>query len=171
MPERKRIRDEELQAWGDEHRIDVERLDEGQKWVVLLALRILAVVGDVKPFRRIVGYFLVHCGFDLGSTLIGALVGTSDRNVRYHRGRTAGEFWKSVSSSVRGHPAPKLGPEQVGPIAKYLVEHPGARVKEILQFIRESFAVEIDRLTLRRYIKRYGLGCLQGDRHKNAPLF
>ena len=84
-----------------------------------------------------------------------------------------------MSNPVRGHRAPKLGPERapklgpehVGPVAKYLAEHSGARVKEILQFIEDEFGVQLDRLTLRRYIKRYGLGCLQGEIHQQGPLF
>ena len=168
---RERSRNEQLETWGDKHGIDVESLDEGQKWIVFAAAQILALVGGVRPLRRIVGYFLVHCGFDLGSTLIGALVETTDRNVRYHRSRTPEDLWQRVSSPARGHRAPKLSPEQAGPIAKYLVQHPGARVEAILQFISKDLGVEIDRLTLRRYLKRYGLGCLRDDKHDKAPLF
>lgn len=165
------MRNEQLEAWSSEHDINIERLDEGQKWIVFVALQILALVGKVAPLRRIVGYLLVHCGLDLSSTLIGALLGTTDRNVRYHRGRTPEDLWQKVCSPVRGHRAPKLGPEQVGPVAKYLVQHPGAKVEAILQFIREQLDVEMDRLTLRRYLERYGLGCLRGDKLDNTPLF
>ena len=108
--ERERSRDEQLKSWRDEHDIDIERLDEGQKWIVFIALRVLAVIGDVAPLRRILTYFLVHSGLELGSKLIGALMATSGRSVRYHRSRTAEDLWKRVSNPVRGHRAPKLGP-------------------------------------------------------------
>ena len=112
--QRKRLCDEQLQVWRTEHGVNVERLDEGQKWITFAAIQILTVVGNVAPLRRIVGYFLVHCGGELGSTLIGALVGTSDRNVRYYRNRNVEDFWQSVRSPIRGHRAPKLGPERWG---------------------------------------------------------
>jgi len=151
--------------------VDVERLDEGQKWAAFVALRLLAVIGAVPPLRRVLAYFLVHCGLDLGSTLISALVGTSDRNVRYNHRHSAEELWRRVSHPIRGHRPPKLGPEHAGPVAKFLAANPRARVNTILQFIAEELGVEMDRLTLRRFIKRYGLGCLRGDEHEQGPLF
>ncbi len=169
--QREHLRDEELSTWGKEQSIDIERLDEGQKWFVFASLQILALVGEVAPLRRIMGYFLMHCGLDLRSKLIGALVQTTDRNIRYHANRTAEELWQSVSSPIRGHRPHKLGPEHAGPVAKYLIKHPGVRVNSILQFISTELGIDIDRQTLRRYIKRYGLGCLRDNKHEQAPLF
>ena len=42
---------------------------------------------------------------------------------------------------------------------------------ELLGFIKKTFDVEMDRLTLRRFLKRYGLGCLREEVIKDAPLF
>jgi hypothetical protein len=72
-----------------------------------------------------------------------------------------------------GHRKPKLQPEHAGLLAKYLVEHKRAKVNDILAFIEHELGVSMDRLTLRRYIQRYGLGCLRNDEHVDdgAPLF
>jgi hypothetical protein len=43
-------------------------------------------------------------------------------------------------------------------------------VAELLGFIRQTFQVEMDRLTLRRFLKRYGLGCLREDAVENTPF-
>ena len=168
--ERKCQRDEQISGWGESHGIDVAHLDEGQKWAVLFALQLLAIVGNFKPLRRLVGYFLAHSGMGFGSTFIAALLDVSDRAIRYANACTAEEIVDSIRHPVRGHRAPKLGPEQAGPLAKYLVEHPRAKVHDILDLVAHKFGVTIDRLTLRRYIERYGLGCLRGDTHVGAPL-
>jgi hypothetical protein len=106
---------------------------------------------------------------ELGSSLIGALIGVSDRAVRYTQAQSVREVLGRLRE--RGHAAPKLKPEHSGPIAKYLVEHPRAKAPQILQFVAETFGVTVDRLTLRRYLERYGLGCLREDKAQDAPLF
>ncbi len=169
--ERRCFRDRCLENWAAERRINLERLDEGQQWIVFVALRILAFIGVVKPLRRVLGYFLAHSGMELGSTIIGAVLDVSDRNIRYSQALSANEMWKGISQPVRGHRSAKLGPEQAGIVARYLVNHPKARVAESLTFLADELGVTRDRLTLRRYIKRYGLGCLRGESHDDAPLF
>jgi hypothetical protein len=170
---RQQARAEQLQHWSETHRVDLEGLDEGQKWVVFLVLQLLALIGTIPPLRRVLGYFLAHCGMDLGSTLIGTLIGVSDRAVRATRSQSAPTFWEHLSQPARcpPPPPPKLGPEHAGPVAKYLVEHPRAKAPQILQFLAEELGVTMDRLTLRRYLARYGLGCLREETHTNAPLF
>ena len=169
--DRQRSRDKRLAQWGEAHRVKLERLDEGQKWVVFAALGVLAVIGGIKPLKRLLGYFLAHCGMGLSSTIIGALIGVSDRNVRYEQRRSAEEVWQRVSRPARGHRPTRLAPEHVGIVAKYLVEHPGAKVQEIIDFLAEELGVTVHRHTLRRYIQRYGLGCLRDGVHEDAPLF
>ena len=78
---RQQAREEQLRTWGDAHRVNLDGLDEGQKWLVFAALQILAVIGQVRPLRRVLGYFLAHCGMGLGSTRIAALLGLSDRAI------------------------------------------------------------------------------------------
>lgn len=168
--ERRNARDEELYRWSEEHRVDVERLDEGQRWVVFAALRVLTVIGKLKPLRRIFGYFLAHSGMGLGSTLIGALIGVTDRAVRQTREHSAKQMLKSIRNPTRGRPKAKLGPEHAGLVAKYLATHSKPTVAQILEFIATELGVTMDRLTLRRYIKRYGLGCLRGETHERAPF-
>ena len=59
----------------------------------------------------------------------------------------------------------------MGLVAKFIAEHKRCSVAELLGFIKATFNVEMDRLTLRRFLKRYGLGCLREDAIEgNAPL-
>ena len=61
--------------------------------------------------------------------------------------------------------------KDVGLVAKFLAEHKKkCSVAETLAYIEKTFGVEMDRLTLRRFLKRYGLGCLRKERISDAPL-
>lgn len=169
--DREARRREVVEGWAKEHGIGLRRLDEGQQWVVFAALEVMAVVGQFAPLRRLLAWVLAHSGMDLGGTVIGAITGVSDRAVRTTKTLEPEEILHSVRTPSRGRGKAKLGPEHAGLVAKYLVEHPRSKVKEILAFIKNEFGVTMDRLTLRRYISRYGLGCLRGEIHTGAPLF
>ena len=163
-------REQRLEKWASESGVEMSLLDGMQRGVVLAALVFLSFVGGVAALRRMVAYLLSHSGLGLSSVIIGAVVGTTGRAVRKARQVAPKEFWKKLQKARRGHPAPKLRKEQVGPVAKYLSEHPGCSVAEVLGFIRQSFGVEMDRLTLRRFFKRYGLGCLKHSSVVDTPL-
>ena len=163
-------REQRLEKWAAANAVELEKLDSLQQGAVLAALVFLSFVGTVAALRRVVAYLLSHSGLGLSSAVIGAVVGTTDRAVRKGRGVAPKEFWKKLQKARRGHPPPKLRREQVGPVAKYLAEHPGCTVAEVLGFIRQSFGVQMDRLTLRRFLKRYGLGCLKHSSVEDTPL-
>ena len=160
-----------VESWAEEHSIRLGRLDEGQQWVVFAGLQVAAVLVNLTPLRRLLGWVLAHSGMDLGGKVIGAITGVSDRAVRTTQTLEPEEILQSVRTPSRGRGKAKLGPEHAGLVAKYLVDHSNAKVNEILAFIKSEFGVTMDRLTLRRYINRYGLGCLRGDTHTGAPLF
>jgi hypothetical protein len=163
-------RDERLAEWATTTGVDLAVLDAGQRWVVFAALSFLSFVGYLSSLRRMVAYLLSHCDLDLTSPVIGAVVGTTDRAVRKGRGFGPREFWQRLQKAKRGHAPPKLRREQVGPVAKYLAEHKRCTVGELLGFIHETFGVQLDRLTLRRFLKRYGLGCLREDAIEDTPF-
>jgi len=164
-------RREVVESWAGKHDIGLRRLDEGQQWVVFAALQGTAVLGNLAPLRRLLAWVLAHSGMDLGSSVIGAIAGVSDRAVRTTKTLDPEQILHSVRTPSRGRGKAKLGPEHAGLVAKYLVEHPSAKVNEILAYIEKEFGVTMDRLTFRRYITRYGLGCLRGEVHTDAPLF
>ena len=77
------------------------------------------------------------------------MTGVSDRAVRATKALTANELLHSVRTLPRGRGKPKLGPEHGGAVAKFLVEHPSAQVRDITAFIRAEFGVELDRKTMK----------------------
>lgn len=159
-----------LSEWSSSGGGDLASLDEGQQWVLFAALSFLGFIGDFSALRRLLAYFLSHCGMGLSTTVIGSVVGTTDRAVRKSRQYAPAEFWKRLKSSRRGHPVPKLRRDQVGLVAKFLAEHKRCSVAELLGFIKQSLGVELDRLTLRRFLNRYGLGVLREDEVEDTPL-
>lgn len=168
--QREARREEVLEASSVENGLSLERLDLGQQWVVFAAIEIVTFLG-VPALARVVGYFLAHCGLDLQTQVIAAIVGVSDRAVRQAKALAPGQMLHSVRHPVGGHRKAKLKAEHAGVVAKYLVEHPRARVKELLDFVSTEIGPRLDRLTLRRYLERYGLGCLRGTEIAGpAPL-
>jgi transposase len=163
-------REQYLEKWASQSGVELSQLDGMQRGVVLAALVFLCFVGEVAALRRMVAYLLSHSGLGLSSVIIGAVVGTTDRAVRKARQVAPKEFWKKLQKARRGRPPPKLRKEQVGPVAKYLAEHPRCSVAQVLGFIHQSFGVQMDRLTLRRFLKRYGLGCLKHSCVVDPPL-
>jgi hypothetical protein len=161
-----------LGAWALENHVGLDCLDLGQQWIVFAAIELVTFLSRVPALARVVGYFLAHCGMDLGSQVIAAVVGVSDRAVRQAKAHTPEQMLHSVRHPIGGHRKAKLKAEHAGIVAKYLVEHPRSRVKELLDFIATKIGPTLDRLTLRRYLKRYGLGCLRGPEiGAPAPLF
>lgn len=164
-------REQRLVEWSASTGVVLAELDGGQRGVIFAALTFLTFIGKVTALRRMVAYMLSHSGMGLSSTIIGAVVGTTDRAVRSGREFTPSEFWKRLQKAMRGRPPSKLRREQVGLVARYLAEHKKCSVADLLSFIKETFEVEMDRLTLRRFLKRYGMGCLREDVvDGNTPL-
>ncbi len=162
---------EVLEAWARQSGICLERLDLGQQWAVYAALQATTHIGRLPGLRRMVGYLLAHSGMDLGTQVIAAVVGVSSRAVRTTQALSPTELLHSVRNPTGGHRPPKLEPVQAGPLAKFLVEHPRALVGETLAFVKDELGTEVDRVTLRRFIERFGLGCLKGERIADPPLF
>ncbi len=169
--ERVRLRNERLDLWAQQKNINLERLDEGQRWVAFAALRACDAVGKIRPLRRAFTYFLSKADMGLTESVIGAITGVSDRSVRVTKAFEPKELVSSIAQIERGHRQPKLKAEHAGLVAQILVENPKAKVPQILQLLKEKLDVTIQRDTFSRYIERYGLGVLRQQNIENRPLF
>jgi len=163
LSERETRRDQALRDWAKRTGVELKRLDAGQQWVVFAALQAMTLLGEGSVLKRIVVFLLAHSGMDLRPTVIAAVVGTSDRTIRNVRAYSPAELLASVRQRMGGNHKPKLEAVHAGVVAKLLVQNPDVRVKELLEFIAGEIGVTVDRLTLRRFLKQYGLGCLRGD--------
>jgi transposase len=150
-------RERRLTTWAADSGVELSGLDDWQRGVVLAAVTFLSFVRGVPALG-------------LSTVVIGAVVGTTDRAVRKGRQQSPKEFWKRQQQARRGHAPAKLQPEQVGVVAKFLAENKQCTVAQLLGFIHQRLGVQMDRLTLRRFLKRYGLGCLRQEAVEGSPL-
>src|SRR4029079_17268713 len=120
-------RERGLIAWATDHRIDLNRFDSGQLWVLFAACNAVAALGRVGPLRRVAGYLLARAGMDLGSQVIAALLGVTDRAVRLTQEQSPATLLHNLQHPVGGHRPPALQPHRAGPLAKYFVAHPPTR--------------------------------------------
>lgn len=169
--ERARRRDDRLDSWARDNDIDIERLDQGQRWLTFAALRIGDAIGPIRPLRRALTFFLTKADMGLSEEVIGTIVGVSDRSVRTIKAKEPKALLDSVAQTVRGHAQPKLRAEHAGVVARLLIEHPKAEAPELIRQLEAELGITIERHTLARYLERYGLGCLREHTVEEPPLF
>jgi hypothetical protein len=162
-------RDAALQPWARQHQLDLHKLNAAQRWLLFFALQWIAWAGSVAPLRRLIGALLAHTRL-LSTSVIGALTGVSDRAVRKTREVAPAELIESLRPPNTGAPC-KLKPVHAGTVAKYLVQHPRVLQQDVIAHVHKTLGIDIDRQTLRRFLKRYGLGCLRDGIVEDAPLF
>jgi hypothetical protein len=168
---RREARNEVLELWAAGHDVKIEKLDDGQKWVIFAALAARDVFVGIPALLRLLAYVLAHCGMDLSAPVIAAVASVSDRAIRTTKALSARELLESVRTPPRGRGIPKLGAIHVGAIAKLLFKNPKMQVHDILEFCSREFGIDIDRKTLRMFVKRYGLATFRDEEIADTPLF
>lgn len=152
------------EAWSEWSRLHAEvltRTTAPQRVLLETAVRFVAAVEGHAIACRAAAFVLLHAGMGLTPAQVGAAIGRTDRAMRMVQALSARAFLESVWGELGRHRQPKLQPEHAGPIAKYLVEHPGCTQAETVAFIRQAWGLEVDPLTLRRFFKAYGFGVLR----------
>lgn len=132
-------------------------------------VQLFQLLEPVPLLQRMVVYLLCHCGMDLRLQLIAQVLQTSLSTLTRMRHQTPSELLAELRARRAG-PA-KLRPEHAGPIARFLFAHPSADPRATRTFIQNELGVSVKRHTLARFLRRYGLGCLQKDRVQPTPLF
>jgi transposase len=135
-----------------------------QRALMEAAVRFVSATEGHPIMRRIAAFFLLHAGMRLSPAQVGVAVGRTDRALRTVQALSARAFLESIWGELGRHRQPKLSAEHAGPIAKYLIDHPGCTQAEMVGHIRGSFGIVVDPLTLRRFFKKYGLGVLRKGR-------
>jgi transposase len=150
--------------WTREHEEVVEKATAPQRVLLEAAVRFLAAVCAQPILLRLTAFFLLHAGMGLTPVQVGAAVRRTDRAMRTVQALSAHAMLESLWGELRRHRQPKLHAEHAGPIAKYLVEHPGCTQAEVVAFIAGELKIAIDVQTLRRFFNAYGLGVLRSER-------
>jgi hypothetical protein len=150
--------------WVSEHGDKLEGATGPQRVLLEAAVRFIALIEGHAIMLRAAAFFLLHAGMGLTPALVGAAMGRTDRAMRMVQALSAHDFVESVWAQLRRHRQPKLRAEHAGPIAKYLVDHPHETQAQVVAFIARELGIHIDPLTLRRFLKAYGLNVLRPER-------
>lgn len=145
------------EAWVAEHADIYSNSLAAQKVLLEAAVRFVAAIEHQPVVSRMGAFFLLHAHLGLTPAQVGAALGRTDRAMRTVQALSAVDLLDSIWRELGRHRTPKLLPEHAGPVAKYLVEHPGCTVAQTLTFVREVLHIDIDRKALRRFSKTYNL--------------
>src|SRR5215468_7242515 len=122
-------------SWSREYASVLERATGPQRVLLEAAVRFIAVIAAQPILLRVAAFFLLHAGMGLTPAQVGAAVGRTDRAMRTVQALGVRDVLDSIWAELGRHRQPKLRPEHAGPIAKYLVDHPGCTQPEVAMFI------------------------------------
>ena len=155
-------------AWKGAHAKELARANEAQRTLLEAGVRFVRETEGQAMMVRVAAFFLLHADMGLTPAQVGAAIGRTDRAMRTVQTLSAREFLDSVWNEMGRHRKPKLSADHAGPIALYLVDHPGCSQGEMVSFIDRSLGIKVDPQTLRRFFKTYGLGVLREDSRKDG---
>jgi hypothetical protein len=170
LQKRQAQRDQVLADLQSRSDVSLTDLDEGQRWLVFVALHLLGQLGPMPQLRRVLAWLLCHCGLGLPVQLLAATLDLSTRALSPLRKTQPAELLRWLQRTP-GRKKSKLRPEHVGRLARFLVDHPDAQLRQILEFARTELGVSVKRHALRRFLLRYSLGELNKQRVEARPLF
>jgi hypothetical protein len=150
-------------SWERQHAELLQRATGPQRVLLEAAVRFVAAIEAQPIVLRVAAFFLLHAGLGLTPAQVGAAVGRTDRAMRTVQALSAPALVESIWNELGRHRQPKLRAEHAGPIAKYLVEHPGCKQSEVVAFVAQEWKIAVDVQTLRRFFKAYGLGGLRAE--------
>ncbi len=117
---------------------------------------------------RLLGHFLLNCDSGLAVAQIARLLGIARPTASRQQNLSSKEAIQQAHHRLDGRPHGKLLPRFAGPIAAYLLGHRDASRADVLDFIKQTFAVQVSRIALYKFLKKYGLQDIQGSVEPSA---
>ena len=149
--------DRALAQWLSQAQIAEDRLTAEQRGLLQYALAFRQRCGDDYYSRRLLSHFLLHCGSGLKVAQIARLVGISRPTASQQQGVSSKEAIQAAHHRMAGRPHGKLLPRYAGPIAEFILTHPGATRYDLLDFIERTWGVHVSTVALHHFCKRFGL--------------
>lgn len=106
---------------------------------------------------RLLSHFLLHADTGLKVAQIARLLGISRPNASKQQKLSSKQVIIAAHHRLDGRPHGKLLPRFAGPIAAFLLGHPDASRADVLDFIHRTFGVQVSRIALYKFLKKYGL--------------
>jgi hypothetical protein len=151
-------------GWLEQAQIPVQRLTAEQQALLQATYRFRQRQGADYYSTRLLSHFLLHAQTGLKVAQIARLLGISRPTASGHQDLSSKQVIQQAHHRLDGRPYGKLLPRYAGPIANFLLTHPNATRYDVLDFIEVTFAVQVSRIALYKFLKKYGL-----DQVSDAP--
>jgi hypothetical protein len=146
-----------LARWLQDSAVAEHTLSDCQRAVLQAALGFLQQRGHDYFSRRLLSHVLLHAQTGLKVAPIARLLHFSRSAASAQQGLSSKEVVQAAHHRLAGRSHGKLLPRFAGPIAQFLHEQPQATRWDLLDFIRRIWGVEVSRMALHRFLKKYGL--------------
>jgi len=146
-----------FEKWLECARVSQQRLSSEQLSVLRAAFGFLEDCGRDYTSLRILAHFLLHCQAGLKKAQIARLLKVTPPTVWRQSQLSSREVVRSIQHRLSGRPYGKLLPRYAGPIAEFLLTHPEATRSDVLDFIEQTWQVQVTLVALHNYLKTYGL--------------
>ena len=147
-----------LARWLQQAGISPKRLTAEQTAILQAACQFRQQAGDDYYSNRLLGHFLLHCGFGLKVAQIARLLKISRPTASRQQGLSSKEVIQAGHHRMAGRSHGKMLPRYAGPIAEFvLTTHPKATHYDTLDFIERTFGVRVSTVALHKFLKKYGL--------------
>jgi transposase len=143
--------------WLSQAQIAEERLTAEQRGLLQSAFAFRQRCGDDYYSSRLLSHFLLHCDSGLKVAQIARLVGVSRPTASNQQGVSSKEAIQAAHHRMAGRAHGKLLPRYAGPIAEFILTHPGASRYDILDFIHRTWGVRVSTVALHHFNKKFGL--------------
>jgi transposase len=148
---------DDFAAWMAQADIPASHLGAEQDALLRAVFRFRKQQGADYYSTRLLSHFLLHAGTGLKVAQIARLLGISRPNASKQQGLSSKEAIRQAHHRMHGRPYGKLLPRYVGPVAAFLLGHPDATRRQLLDFIEQTFKVKVSRVALYKFLRKYGL--------------
>lgn len=123
------------------------------------ALTFLEFVGHLALFRRILAYFLQHCGVKFPQRMLAALLAYTDRNLRKLKNQAPADMARHLQFRPEHNvgQAARVQPEHIGPLVEFLVARERTTLEEVQAFLEDKLGIRVSRSTVETTLQQYEL--------------
>jgi transposase len=144
-------------AWLEQADIPEQRQTPELDALLQAVYRFRQQQGSDYYSTRLLSHFLLHCESGLKVAQIARLAGIARPTASRQQGMTSKAAIQQAHHRMRGRSHGKLLPRYAGPIASFLLSHPKASQAELIDFVAQHFGVNVSRIALYKFLKKYGL--------------
>jgi hypothetical protein len=148
---------EDYAAWLEQADIPAQRQTSQLDALLQAVFRFRQQQGSDYYSTRLLSHFLLHCDCGLKVAQIARLVGIARPTASRQQGMSSKAAIQQAHHRMDGRSHGKLLPRYAGPIAAFLLRWPKASQAELIDFVAQSFGVNVSRIALYKFLKKYGL--------------